>query len=79
MYEVGNGYQFVALDKDGEVVDGVELPSDVNPEILASLHIRPGSDYVYDKYNRKYRVIQMGPIDISDVDEMEYPYDDDDK
>ena len=79
VYEVGNGYQFVALDKDGEVVDGVELPSDVNPEILASLHIRPGSDYVYDKYNRKYRVIQMGPIDISDVDEMEYPYDDDDK
>ena len=77
VYEYGNGqYQFAALDQDGEVVEGVELPSDSNPEILESLHLRPGSDYVYDKYNRKYRVVQMGGVDISDVDDMEYPFDD---
>jgi hypothetical protein len=75
VYEYGDGnYQFVALDSDGEVVEGVELPSDADPSIYASLHIRPGSDYVYDKYNRKYRIIQMNGVDISDIDEMEYPF-----
>ena len=79
VYEYGDGqYQFVALDRDGEVVEGIELPSDTNPDVLDTLHIRPGSDYVYDFANRKYRVIQMGPVDTSDIDEMEYPYDDDD-
>lgn len=77
VYEYGeNNYQFVALDQDGEVVEGIELPSDEDPGIVASLTIRPGSEYVYDKYNRKYRVIQMGPVDTSDVDDMPYPYDD---
>lgn len=79
VYELSDGqYQFVALDGDGEVVEGVELPSDVNPDVIDSLHTKPGSDYVYDFANRKYRVIQMGPVDISDIDSMEYPYFDDD-
>jgi len=79
VYELSDGqYQFVALDGNGEVVEGVELPSDTNPDIMDSLHIKPGSDYVYDFANRKYRVIQMGPTDISDIDNMEYPYFDDD-
>jgi hypothetical protein len=79
VYEYGNNnYQFVALDEDGEVVEGVELPSDVDPSIYASLHVRPGSDYVYDKYNRKYRIIQMGGVDISDIDQMDYPFGSDD-
>ena len=79
VYELSDGhYQFVALDRDGEVVEGVELPSDTNPDVVDSLHIKPGSDYVYDFANRKYRVIQMGPTDISDIEDMEYPYFDDD-
>lgn len=78
VYEYGDGnYQFAALDQDGEVVEGIEVPSDEDPSILATLKLRPGSDYVYDKFNRRYRVIQMGSTDISDIDEMDYPFDDD--
>lgn len=78
VYAYGDGnYQFVALDQDGEVVEDVELPSDVDPDIVDSLQIRPGSDYVYDNHGRKYRVIEMGPVDQSDIDSMEYPYEDD--
>lgn len=78
VYAYGDGnYQFVALDSDGEVVEDVELPSDVDPDIVDTLQIRPGSDYVYDNHGRKYRVIEMGPIDQTDIDSMEYPYNDD--
>lgn len=79
VYLYGDGqYQFAALDQDGEVVEGVELPSDVDPDIVDTLQVRPGSDYVYDNHGRKYRVIEMGPVDQSDVDNMGYPYEDDD-
>lgn len=79
VYQFGDGqYQFAALDNDGEVVEGVELPSDSNPEILKSLQLRPGSNFIYDQYGRKYRLIEMGPVDTSDVDDMDYPFDDDD-
>ena len=77
VYDAGGKYQFAALDKEGEVVDDVELPSDVDPYLVDTLTTRPGSNYVYDKYGRKYRVIEMGAIDISDIDDMEYPYNDD--
>lgn len=74
-YQYGdNKFQLGALDKFGEVLDDVELPSDVNPDIVNSLKLRPGSNFVYDKYGRSYRVIEMGNVDISDVDDMEYPY-----
>jgi hypothetical protein len=79
VYEYGdNKYQFVALDDNGEVVEGVELPDSVDPSIYATLHVRPGSEYVYDKYNRKYRIIKMDGVDISDIDEMDYPFESDD-
>lgn len=77
VYEYGDGnYQFVALNDDGEPVQGVELPSDEDPSILASLTIRPGSEYVYDRYNRKYRIIQM---DGGGYDESDYPFGSDDE
>ena len=79
VYQYGNGqYQFAALDDDGEPVEGIELPSDRNPDILDTLQIRPGSNFIYDKYGRKYRLIEMGPVDTSDVDDMDYPFGDDD-
>lgn len=78
VYAYGDGnYQFVALDQDGEIVEDVELPSDVDPDIVDTLQIRPGSDYVYDNHGRKYRVIEMGPVNQSDIDNMDYPFGDD--
>ena len=76
VYQYGEGkYQFGAIDNDGEPLEGVELPTDANPDIVESLQIRPGSDFIYDKYGRKYRLIEMSSgIDISDIDDMEYPY-----
>lgn len=74
-YQYGdNKYQLGAIDSDGEVVENVELPTDIDPDIVNSLSIRPGSNFVYDKYGRKYRIIEMGSVDISDVDDMDYPY-----
>lgn len=75
-YQYGDGkFQFGAIDQFGEPIDNVELPSDSDPYILESLQIRPGSDFVYDKYGRKYRIIEMGGVDISDIDDMDYPFD----
>ena len=76
VFEYGEGnYQFAALDQDSEVVEGIEVPSDIDPSIVATLKMKPGSDYVYDKFNRRYRVIQMGTVDASNVDDMDYPFD----
>lgn len=75
VFEYGEGnYQFAALDQDGEVVEGIEVPSDIDPSIVATLKTKPGSDYVYDKFNRRYRVIQMGAVDTTNVDDMDYPF-----
>lgn len=74
-YQYGdNNYQLVALDEYGEPLDNVELPSDIDPSINRNLNIRPGSNFVYDKYGRSYRIVEMGSVDISDVDDMEYPF-----
>lgn len=77
VFQYGEHYEFAAIGEDGEPVDGVELPSDADPGILATLQARPGSDYVYDKYGRKYRVFDKTNVDISDIDDMEYPFDSD--
>lgn len=74
-YQYGdNRFQLGALDDDGESLEDIELPTDNDPDIVDSLKIRPGSNFVYDKYGRSYRVIEMGNVDISDVDDMDYPY-----
>lgn len=78
VFKYGETYEFVAIGEDGEPVDGVELPSDINPGIVASLQSRPGSDYVYDEFGRKYRMFDKSNVDISDIDDMEYPFDSDD-
>ena len=76
-YQYGDGhFQLGALDKYGEPLEGIELPSDVNPDIVDSLKLRPGSNFVYDKFGRSYKVVEMGNVDISDIDDMDYPYDD---
>lgn len=76
VYQYGeNKYQFGAITDDGEPLEGIELPSDTNPDILDSLQLRPGSNFIYDKYGRKYRLIEMGSVDVSDVDDMDYPFD----
>lgn len=76
VYQYGeNQYQFGAITSDGEPLDGIELPSDSNPDIVESLHLKLGSNFIYDKYGRKYRLIEMGSVDIGDIDDMEYPYD----
>lgn len=78
VYQYGDKqFQFAALNDEGEPIEGVELPSDTNPDIVDSLQLRPGSNYIYDKYGRKYRLIEMGPVDTSDIDEMDYPFGDD--
>lgn len=74
-YQYGDGqFQLGAIGEDGETIDSIELPSDTNPDIVNSLKLRPGSNFVYDKYGRSYKVVEMGGVDISDVDDMEYPY-----
>lgn len=78
VFKYGDILEFAAVDPDGNVVDGVELPSDENPGILANMVVRPGSDYIYDPMGRKYRLYEQDGVDISDIDEMEYPYDSDD-
>jgi hypothetical protein len=70
-----SGFEFAAIDEDGEFVEGVELPSDIDPTLVNQLETHPGSNFVYDPYGRRYKVVEMGSVDISDVDDMEYPYD----
>jgi hypothetical protein len=65
---------FVALGDDGIEVDGYELPSD---ELLSSIDINPMSVYCYDKYGRKYRIVDIDTdgVDLSDIDDENYQYD----
>lgn len=57
---------FSAIDEDGEEVDDYELPGD---DLLDTLFIAPMSSYAYDKYSRKYKILdyQDSTVDISDV------------
>lgn len=58
-------YEFSAIDADGEEVDNYELPGN---DLLETLSIRPLSPYAYDKYSRRYRIIDYGSnVDISDI------------
>jgi hypothetical protein len=62
--------EFVALDEHGDVVDGYELPSDV---LLETIEIKPMSKYAYDKYQRKYRIVDVSnTVDLSDIDDDKY-------
>ena len=58
--------EFVAIDKDGEGVDGYELPGD---DLLLDLSMTPMSKYATDSEGRRYRIIDIDSdgVDISDV------------
>ena len=57
---------FSAIDENDEEVDDYELPGE---DLLDTLFIAPMSSYAYDKYSRKYRILdyQDSTVDISDV------------
>lgn len=58
-------FEFAAIDQDGNQVDDYELPG---ADLLQSLSIPPLSSVAYDKYSRRYRILDYGnpTIDISD-------------
>lgn len=70
---------FVALaDDDTEVLD-YELPDD---DLLESMSIRPGAAYGYDKFGRKYKIIDIEnqvSDDIISSDDYDDEYENDDK
>lgn len=70
-----NRVTFIALDEDGLEVEGYELPGD---DLLESLDIKPMSNFAYDKYGRKYTIIDVNTsgADLSDLDDPNYQYDD---
>lgn len=57
---------FAAIDENGEEVDDYELPGN---DLLDTISIAPMSSTAYDKYSRRYRIIDYGDnaVDISDV------------
>lgn len=70
---------FVALDDDGEIVDDYELPSNT---LLDTIDIKPMSEYAYDKYNRRYKIIDVetNGVSLDDLDDESYDnVSDDDK
>lgn len=64
---------FIALDKDGLEVDDYALPGD---DLLETLDIKPMSNFAYDKYGRKYSVIDIATsgVDLDDIDDVDYTY-----
>lgn len=56
--------EFVAVDEEGVVVPGYELPS---PNLIETMSIKPGSAFAYDEYSRKYKIVSP--------DEITYPED----
>ena len=64
---------FIALDRDGLEVDDYALPGD---DLLETLDIKPMSNFAYDKYGRKYSVIDISTsgVDLDDIDDDNYTY-----
>lgn len=57
---------FAAINRDNEEVEDYELPGE---DLLESLSIQPMSPYAYDKYSRRYKILdyQDNTVDISDI------------
>lgn len=64
---------FIALDKDGLEVEDYALPGE---DLLETLDIKPMSNFAYDKYGRKYSVIDISTsgVDLDDIDDDDYTY-----
>ena len=71
IYKYDDGsMRFVALDEDGEVVHNYELPDE---SLLASIHTKPLSNYAYDEYDRKYKIIDVSScVTLDDIDDDKY-------
>ena len=68
--------KFIALDEDGLEVEDYTLPGE---DLLESMSINPMSSFAYDKYGRKYTIIDIDTsgVDLGDLDDDDYQYDDD--
>ena len=78
-YEDGH-LEFVAIDEDNNVIPDYELPSN---NLIDPKSIKPGSQYGYDEFSRKYRVFESeelnfdsSPYDAFSSPELDDPYDD---
>lgn len=65
---------FIALDEEGLEVEGCELPGN---DLLESMVIKPMSNFAYDKFGRKYTIIDVdtGGVDLGDLDDEDYVLD----
>lgn len=64
------GMVFVAINNNGEPVDDYELP---DSSLTDTISIPPMSNFGYDKFGRKYKIIDAGgDVDISDVIDDEF-------
>ena len=62
--------EFVAIDEDNNVIPDYELPSN---NLIVNVSIKPGSQYGYDEYSRKYRVFDAEEINFNPVSQND-PY-----
>ena len=65
--------QFIAIGKDGLEVEDYALPGE---DLLENISIKPMSNFAYDKYGRKYSIIDVSTsgVDLSDLDDDDYQY-----
>lgn len=68
-YEDGS-MEFVALDEDNNIIPGYELPSN---NLIVNISVKPGSQYGYDEYARKYRIFDADDINFNQGDQID-PY-----
>lgn len=68
-YENGS-MNFIAVDENGNNVPDYELPSQ---DLIDSLDIKPMATFAYDKYHRKYKILDVESYsDLSDLDNDDY-------
>lgn len=59
------GMVFVALDSNDNPVDDYELP---DPSLIDTITVPPMSNFGYDKFGRKYKILDAGgDVDITDI------------
>lgn len=61
-------FTFVALDEEGNNVDDYELP---DPDLASQLTTKPTSNYAYDIYNRKYRIVDIEDVTYASLDDID--------
>lgn len=62
---------FAAIDENGEYIDHYDLPSS---DLIDTLNVKPMSNYAYDDYGRKYRIIDVDTdgVSLDDIDDTSY-------